>query len=120
MLSEEHENIIDDFRECLWKYNNPQILFVIEHIIAAIIWPELKYSHNIADGYIQLHDGHSVFPLEVGKMKDNKWTSWNDKTDGNSVRVLRISFERNIWLLNPRGNDIENEFISFLRNNGFS
>lgn len=119
-----HEDMVDDWRFC-WseftilhpEYGFPAAGIYAEHLIFSCFHPELKRSKdgNVeADGYISTPDGCGPIAVEVGNMKDGKW-SHVTFTDGLPLRVLRIGFDGSVWMLNERNTKFEIAYLGFLR-----
>lgn len=118
-----HEDMVDDWRFC-WseftilhpEYGFPNAGIYMEHLIFSCFHPELKRSKSPgaeADGYISTPDGYGAIAVEVGGMKDGKW-SHVTFTDGLPMRVLRIGFDGTVWMLHERKTKFETEYMRFL------
>jgi hypothetical protein len=44
-------------------------------------------------------------------MADGKWSNVKAEGDGEPLRVLRVGFDRSVWLLNGRGLESERALI---------
>ena len=127
MTSVKHEDLLNEVLSCGNEYNRitkapigQMTGMVVEHLMAAVITPELKGASVHADAYFYPPDGHCVIPVEVGRTKDGKWDAWTDATDGKPVRVLRVDYSRNAWFVRGRHTDWERDFLAILERNGFS
>lgn len=121
MPSELHEEIVDDIRfgfshflRINPKYRQNEILVIAENMLFEVVYPSAKGMGLRADMYIDLRDGCGPIAVEVGRMKDGKW-SHTTTQDGKPIRVLRVGFDRSIWMLNPRNTEIEIDVMEFYR-----
>ena len=109
--SQYHEDLVDivslavsDMNPCGWGV-------FVEHIIAALVIPELKGYGKHADSYIFTQDSYGPIILEVGNMPESKWETTTCKPNKNKVRVLRVGFDKSFYLRNSVSTDQENEFL---------
>lgn len=120
--SQTHIDIVDDwrfgtaeFRDVFKEYAFSAVSIFVEHCMFAACYPEFKNSPTVADGYMIPHtDGFGMIAVEVGTMKDGKWSYVVD-CDDMPIRVLRIGFDRSVWLLNERNTDFERKYLKYLR-----
>jgi hypothetical protein len=121
MPSKLHEEIVDDIRfgfshflRLNPKYRQNEILAIAENLFFEAIYPSASGIGLRADMYIDLRDGCGPIAVEVGRMKDGKWSHITTQ-DGKPMRVLRVGFDRSIWMLNPRNTEIETDVMGFYR-----
>jgi len=121
-LSQQHEDLIDitckAVNDMHVKHSDKNIgqgwgVF-IEHIIAAVVIPELKHYPAHADAYIFTDDGYGVIMLEVGNMPESKWSGFVNKESKTEIRILRVGKDKSFYLRNPQNTEAENEFLGFL------
>ena len=115
-LSELHEEILDDVRFCtgeLSEMTDGQVECIVEASLANIIMGTVG-NHLTADAYFFIGDNGGPIAVEIGSMKDGKWST-HFGPDGFPVRVLRVGFDRSCWLLNPRNTEIEDFLFNFVR-----
>ncbi len=120
-LSQQHEDIVDIVCAAVGdmvKKHSKKIEqgwgVFIEHIIAAVIIPELRNYPKHADAYIFTDDGYGVIVLEVGAMPENKWESVTSKETGAKIRILRVGKDKSFYLRNAQNTRAEAEFLGFL------
>jgi hypothetical protein len=126
-LSTEHEALTDAFLEAItgtwegslrWKYPGP----TGPRGFSALVSPSMadpilglcvpgRKGPVAADAYVFAFDGADVILVEVGRMPEGRW-SFLLASDGNPVRVLRIGFDRNVWLLHPRSTQFEKDLLA--------
>lgn len=120
--SQTHIDIVDDwrfgtaqFRDIFPEYGLFEVSIFVEHCMFAAAYSTFKSSPVCADGYLIPHpDGFGMIAVEVGSMKDGKW-SHIIAPDDKPIRVLRIGFDRSVWLLNERYTDFEKKYLMYLR-----
>ena len=66
-----------------------------------------------ADAYMGLGDGGGPIIIEVGKMAASKWQNY-DALDGKPVRVLRVEYGGQCYMINPRNTEHESVFMDLL------
>lgn len=116
MPGELHEDIVDDVLFCfpeLCNLTNEKVGCIAEAAIANLMLGLVEV-RLVADCYLLLQDGYGAMPVEVGNMKDGKWEHIK-APDGLPVRVLRIGFDHQCWLLNPRNTELEKLVFSFVQ-----
>ena len=110
--SQEHEDLVDIVSLAVSDmYHSYGWGVFVEHILAALVIPELKGYRRIADSYIFTKDGYGPILLEVGNMPESKWETTTCKPNNNKVRVLRVGFDKSFYLRNAVSTDQENEFL---------
>lgn len=118
MISELHETLVDEVRfsfgEFMYEYGYDlwsNVGFAAEAIVANVL-TGLVGIGLIADGYMFTNDGYGVIPVEVGNMEAGKWSGIT-VSDDKPVRVLRVDFDRTLWMLNPRNTKFEGQLMKF-------
>lgn len=124
MLSEKHEQIVDDIREALTsRYTRlkgtPEmpwdVMFATDGWFANTLMG-LKGNKNIrADFYIFPDDGGMPIVVEIGKNDPKKWEGVRDVKTGTQIRILYVSFERAFILKHGIGSDFERDMLEQLK-----
>lgn len=125
MPSNLHEELVDDIRfgfnrflrinpkyrqDEFWK--NPGIMG--DRVIFETVYPSAKGINLFGDVYLDLRDGCGPIVVDVGRMEDGKWNHIAVE-DGKPIRVLRVGFDKSIWMLNSRDTEIEMDLMAFYR-----
>lgn len=115
-LSALHEEILDDIRfigdiydELGYTVND---FWSLTEACLANLFGECVGLRLNADAYLFPNDGGGPIMVEIGKMQDGKW-SGVIASDSRPVRVLRVGFDRTIWLLNSRKTAMEEELLAY-------
>jgi hypothetical protein len=115
-----YEHLVDEIRfgfNTFWlakgsRYRRHKLACAAEHqTLNLLLKGQLPLI--IADYYLYLNDGHHWIPVEVGKMRDGKWSLITDNSTGLPLRVLRAGFDGSVWMLNMRRTQIETDLITF-------
>lgn len=127
-LSDQHEQIVDDIMTVInlgvmpFYPDFPErgcVGMTPESSIAKTIFSfslqEDRGKRSLAaDLYIYGGDDHGVIVTEVGLMKPDKWSGIIIANDELPIRVLRVTFERAVGMINMRGTKFEEDLLNAL------
>ena len=117
MPSKLHEDIVDDIREAVVNgfADIHPIMCAIDYMASYFMgYTEEETRPPCPDLAIRLGDGFGAIAVEVGKMDDGKWSEVI-VSDDKPARVLRVGFDRQVYIIRPRGTQLETELIDFLQ-----
>ena len=117
MPSEEHEQIIDEIRQCVVNEYSPNwepTYCTIGQIASWLLGYGGESTRPPSPDLVILPpDDAGPIAVEVGNMPDGKWGEVVHE-DGKSIRVLRIGFDRSIWMLRQRYTKAEIALLQLL------